>query len=155
MDSEEVCSEEKIEEGEEPRGPLVPLSEAAAVFIRATFGTKVDNTTRVAKAKGRDIPDSQWIRYPKLDPVVLANVSAGARLADRAASRIQHFWLDAVNPLVIILEKAEELELPAEEIHSIQIALRLMGNANSYQSITCRNALTNNAAESPAEITVQ
>ena len=57
-DSEGANSEGEIEEGEEPHGPLVPLSEAAAAFIEATFGAKLDNATRVLKAKGQGIPDS-------------------------------------------------------------------------------------------------
>ena len=119
VESEGADSEGEIEEGEEPHGPLVPLSEAAAAFIEATFGAKLNNATSVSKAKGQGIPDSRWIRCPKLDSVVSANVSAGARSTDRAASRIQLFWLDVVNPLVFVLEKAEKLELPAEVIQAI------------------------------------
>ena len=67
VESEGANSVGEIEEGKELHGLLVPLSEAAAAFIEATFGAKLDNATRVSKAKGQGIPDSQWIRCPKLD----------------------------------------------------------------------------------------
>jgi len=55
--------------------------------------------------------------------VVLTNVPTAARTGDRAASKLQQFWMDAVNPLILILEKAEELELPKEVIGGMQTAL--------------------------------
>lgn len=61
--------------------------------------------------------------------------------ADRSASRLQQFWLDATSLLVNILERAEELYLPPEAIGAIQTALQLMGNANQHNSIAHRNAL--------------
>ena len=48
----------KIKDYDEPRGTLVPLSESAATFLEATFTSKLDNATRVSKAKGHRIPDS-------------------------------------------------------------------------------------------------
>ena len=85
MDDEEAETEE-LEDSDEPHGPLVPLSEAAAAFLETTYGTKLDNATRVSKAKGQGIPDSQWIRCPKLDSVVSPNVLLAAKSANRAAS---------------------------------------------------------------------
>lgn len=75
--------------------------------------------------------------------MVSANIPPAARTADRAASRLQQFWLDAANLLVFILEKAEELALPKEVIGGIQTALQLMGNANFHNSVACRQALMN------------
>jgi len=69
------------------------------------------------------------------------NVSPTARAADRAASKLQQFWLDAANPLVFILEKAEEMDLPKEVIGGIQTALQLMGNANFHNSAAWGQAL--------------
>ena len=73
--------------------------------------------------------------------MVSANASTGARLANRTASRIQQFWLDAVKLLILILENTEELKLPAKVMHSIWIALQLMRNANSHHYTAHRNAL--------------
>ena len=92
------------------------LSDAASAFFEAIFGYKLDNKTRMAKAKAQGTPDSQWIQCTKMDQVVVTNIPPAARTADRLPSRLQQFWLDAVNLLVFILEKAEKLELPKEVI---------------------------------------
>ena len=138
---ESATNEEDLEDGEDAQTPLVMLSEAASAFLEAAFGAKLENKTRVAKAKAQGTPDSRWIRCAKIDPVVMANVPPAARTADRTASRLQQFWLDAANPLMFILEKAEELELPKEVISGIQTALQLMGNANYHHSTSRRQAL--------------
>ena len=78
---------------------------------------------------------------PQVGSGHLFTVSTSARRADRSASRLQQFWLDATNLLVSVLERAEELSLPAEAIAAIQTSLQLMGNANQHSSIARRNAL--------------
>jgi len=125
----------------EPTGQLVNLSEAGAAFLETAFGSKLQNENRKLKATKNGVPDSRWIRCPKIDAVVAANVSPATKKADRAASRLQQFWLDAVIPLVLTLERADELELPAEAISAIQTSLQLMGNANHHTSVSRRNAL--------------
>ena len=95
----------------------------------------------MAKTKGQGTPDSRWFRCVKINPVVTANVPPAARMVDRAASRLQQFWLDAVNPLVLILERAEELEVPKEVIDGVHMALLLPRNAKYHHSTTRRQAL--------------
>lgn len=138
---DETDSEEDIEEPNELETDLVQLSEAASAFIKATFKSKLDNPTRKSKATKFGIPNSQWLRCPKIDFVVFANVSVEARKMDRSASRLQQFWLEATNPLVHALEKAEELQLPLEAIGAIQTLLQLIGNACQHNSIARRNVL--------------
>ena len=141
VEDDEDDSEEETEDVDSQHGPLIPLSEAAAAFLEASFNKKLDNKSRVAKAKANEIPDSRWIRCSQLDPVVSVNLPPTARTADRAASRIQNFWLDAANPLIFILEKAENLEVPTEVITGIQTSLQLMGNANYQHSMDRRHAV--------------
>ena len=141
VDDGDSATDDDPEDCEDLHAPLVPLSEAASAFLEAAFGAKLDNRVRVTKAKAQGTPDSRWIRCAKIDPVVLANVPPAARTTDRAASRLQQFWLDAASPLVILLEKAEELDLPKEAISAIQTALQLMGNANYHHSTSRRQAL--------------
>ena len=120
---------------------LYQLLEAAGAFIEMTFKSKLDNTTRKARATKYGVPESRWLKFSKLDPVISTTVSTSAHQADRSASCLQQFWLDATNPLVSVLERAEELSLPAEAIAAIQTSLQLMGNANQHNSIARRNAL--------------
>ena len=121
LEDDEVISNDKVEDNDASQGPLVPISEAVAAFLEAAFSMKLDNNTRKAKAKADGIPDSCWIQCAKLDSVVSVNVSAAAaRVTDKVSTWIQNFWLDAVTPLIFLLEKAEELELQAEVIVRIQ-----------------------------------
>jgi len=80
----------------------------------------------------KGILDSWWIQCAKLYP---ANLPPETRSADRAACRIQNFWLDTANPLIFLLERAEELNLPPKAIQGIQNSLQLMGNANYQHSM--------------------
>jgi len=61
--------------------------------------------------------------------------------ADRAASCLQKLWLDTANLLVHVLEKAKDLELPAEVIAAIQTSLQLLGNASVHNTIDRRKAM--------------
>ena len=133
--------EDDLDNIEEPAGQLVTLSEAATAFLEASFSSKLSNDNRKAKTNKHGIPDSRWTRCPKIDAMVAANVSPAAKKSDRAASRLQQFWLDATIPLVLLLERAEELGLPNEAITAIQTSLQLMGNANHHNTVSRRNAL--------------
>ena len=130
-----------VEEEGEADSPLVPLSEAANAYLESAFKTKLDNSSRKSKATKFGTPDSRWIRCPKIDAVVIANVAKEAERNDRAASRLQQFWLDAVAPLVMLLERDEELQLPVEAIQMVQTSILLMGNASFHHSTERRRAL--------------
>ena len=140
-DDVEVEDEEADDADIEPTGQLVDLSEAGVAFLETVFGSTLLNDNRKFKATKNRILDSRWIRCFKIEAVVAANVSPSAKKADRTASRLQQFWLDAVIPLVLTLEKEEELELPSEAISVIQTSLWLMGNVDHHTSVTWRNAL--------------
>ena len=120
---------------------MVPMSEEAGAFIETSFNSKLKNTDRTSQAEKYGVPDSRWLKCPELDPVVSSTIPVAARRTDRAASRLHNFWLDEVNPLVYVLERAEELELPAEVIGPIQTSLRLLGNANAHNTVARRKAL--------------
>ena len=99
-DDVEVEDEEPDDADIEPTGQLVDLSEAGAAFLEMAFGSKLLNDNRKLKATKNGILDSHWIRCPKIDVVVAANMSPGAKKADRAASRLQQLWLDGVIPRI-------------------------------------------------------
>ena len=132
-DSESEEEDEDLKPGDTDT-ELYQLSEVAGAFIETTFKSKLDNATRKARATKYGVPESRWLKCPKLDPVISTTVSMSARRADRSASRLQQFWLDATNPLVNVLERAE-LNLLAEAIAAIQTSLQLMGIANQHNSI--------------------
>jgi len=103
VDEEFATDDEEQVDCEDVQASLVSLSEAASAFLEAALGTKLENKTRVAKAKAHGTPDSRWIQCAKMDPVVMVNIPPAAKTPDRVASRLQQFWLDAANSLVFIL----------------------------------------------------
>ena len=117
------------------------MSEAASSSIEASFNAKLKNSDRLSHAEKFGVPDSRWLKCPDLDVVVSSTIPVAACRTDRAASWLQNLWLDAVNLLVYVLEKAEELELPAEVIGPIQTSLQLLGKANSHNTAARRNSL--------------
>ena len=54
---------------------------------------------------------------------------------------LQQFWLDAIAPIVMVLERAKEFSLPPEAITMIQTSLQLIGNANYHHSSEYRKML--------------
>ena len=113
----------------------------ASAFLETAFKSKIDNLARRTKIKKFGIPDSRWTRCPKIDAVVSENISRDAERTDRTTSRLQQFWLDAVAPIVMVLERAEKFSLPPEAINMIQTSIQLMGNANYHHSTERRKAL--------------
>ena len=81
---------------------------------------------------------SSYKKQSKMDVVVVANVSKEAEWNNHAVSQ---FWLDAVAPLVILLERDEVFQLPVETIQMIQTSILLMGNASFHHSTKRRKAL--------------
>ena len=106
LEDDEVIFDDEVENNDTLQGPLVLISQVATAFLEAAFCMKLDNNALRVKAKADGIPDSHWIQCAKLDSVVSANVLVATRETDRASSQIQNFWLDAVNPLIFLLEKA-------------------------------------------------
>ena len=83
---------------------LYQLSEVGRAFIEMTFKLKLENVTRKACAITYGVPDSRWLKCPKLDPIISTTVLMSARPADRSTSRLQQLWLDTTSPLVSVLE---------------------------------------------------
>ena len=77
-------------------------------------------STRKACATKLGVPDSWWLKCPKLDPVFSTTIPVVGCRADQSASCLQQFWLDPVSPLVHILEKAGEQNFLTETIMAIQ-----------------------------------
>ena len=130
-----------VEEDGKADSPLVPLSKVANAYLESAFKSKLDNSSRKSKATKFGTPYSRWIHCPKMDAVVVANVAKETERNDCATSRLQQFWLDAVAPLVMLLERDEELQLPVEAIQMVQTSILLMGNASFCHSTERRRAL--------------
>jgi len=78
--NDEDEEEEIINEGDlELTDQLVTLSEGGTTFLEVAFSTKLKNDSRKSKATKNGIPDSRWTRCPKMDAVVVANISSGMK----------------------------------------------------------------------------
>ena len=73
--TDEEEEDEDVENGElETQQNLYELSEEATAFIETVFVSKLDNATRKARATKFGLPESLWLRCPKLDLVLFHQV---------------------------------------------------------------------------------
>ena len=75
-DDDDDGSNDEMEDDAESE--LYQLSEEAGAFIETAFKSKLDNTTRKARATKFGVPDSRWLKCPKLDPVVSTTIPLAA-----------------------------------------------------------------------------
>ena len=83
--------------------------------MEATFGTKLEYTTRKAKVAKYSTPNSAWLKCPEWSPVVAATLSKEVVKEDKVAFRAQQKWMEAAIPLAACLEKAHEGDFLAAE----------------------------------------
>ena len=82
-DGIEPFSDDDVEDEDDENGDpetqqnLYELSEKAGAFIEMAFVSKVDNATRKARGNKFGLPESRWLRCPRLDPVVSSTVPPG------------------------------------------------------------------------------
>ena len=89
------------------------------------------NSDRRKQVEKFGVPECDFVRCLKLDPMLKSTLPKEAIKADGYLSRLQQFWLDAVAPLVAVMEGAEAGELSVEgAVTAVQSALVLMGNAH-------------------------
>lgn len=112
-------------------GRVVSLSEATKALLETTFSSPMSNSDRKKRVEKFGVPDCEWVRCPKLDPVLKTTLPKEAIKADGYLSRLHQFWLDAVAPLTAMIESADAGKLTvAEAVTAVQSALVLMGNAH-------------------------
>jgi len=138
--------EDPPEDGEintESDGSNFKLSEEGEAFLETACGSRLDYKTRKPKMAKYGIPDTKWITCPSLPPVVEATLPKDAVSKDKTAFRTQEMYMEAMAPLVSLLEQAgasEEFTLK-EAIPMIQSALVLLGDAVQNQSSLRRKEL--------------
>ena len=79
-------------------------------------------------------------KCPKLDRVYLHNLSKDVKDADCNAARLQTFNMDAVAPLVFILEEAQKGTLTSQS--AAKAALLHLGNASAQMAKERRKKVT-------------
>ena len=115
--------------------PLVQVSEGTARAIKTAFKGPLLNTARLQTRKGYSFPDVEDTKCPKLDRVIKQNLSKEVKEADAAAAKLQTLTLDAVAPLVHILEEAQKGTLSIQSAaEAAKSALVLLGNASAHMT---------------------
>ena len=93
---------------------LVEVSDTTAELLKSSFTRSLPNATRLALKKGYAVPKVDATKCPKLDRVMRGNVSKNTKDGDSTATKIQTLMLDAVAPLVHILEEGQKGTLTPE-----------------------------------------
>ena len=87
---------------------VVQVSENTQMAIKTAFGRPIHNAARLQMRKAYPFPMTEDTKCPKLDGVVKQNLTKEIRDADSNVAKLQTLTLDAVAPLVHILEVGPE-----------------------------------------------
>ena len=94
------------DELEDPSRPRLQVSESTAKALKMAFGRPMPNQARLQVRKPFPFPDVEATRCPKLDPVAKQLLQKEQKQADSALAKLQTLVVDAVAPLVHIVEEA-------------------------------------------------
>ena len=115
--------------------PLMPVSENTAKVLKLAFGRPLANQAHLQARKPYQFPTMEASKCPKLDPVAKQLLQIEAKPTDASLAKLQTLVLDAVAPLVSLVEAAETGSLTAGlAAEAAQCALTLLGNASAQMS---------------------
>ena len=124
-----------IPEESDDETEIKKISDTTAKVLRDSFSTAMPNDKRRGVKRKQPVPDSVFIKCPKLDPSIMSKLLKMAKDADRCLARLQTLVLDAANPLVSVPESARKgLLTPKDAAEAAQQSLRLQGNASANTS---------------------
>ena len=93
---------------------FVEVSEETAQVVNVAFKTPLANIARQSLRRQFGVPKLDTTKCPKLDTIIKCNLSKEVKDADSQLARIHTLILDAVAPLVQVLEEAASKILTAE-----------------------------------------
>ena len=132
------------ESGEDPSvRPTIRVSESTAKTLKSAFKKPLSNTTQLQVRKAYAFPNVEDTRCPKLDCAIKQNLKKDVKDTDSNAARLQIFIIDAVTPLVFILEEAQKGTLTSQSAaEAAKAALLLLGNASAQMTKERRQKVT-------------
>ena len=114
---------------------VVQVSENTQKAIKTAFGRPLHNAARLQTRKAYPFPMTEDTKCPKLDGVVKQNLTKEIKDADSNVAKLQTLTLDAVAPLVHILEEAQRGSLTVKTaVDAAGAALALLGNASAHMT---------------------
>ena len=121
------------DEESETASNLVEVSPETSSFLQSCFGKPLNNSARQGLRKTVGVPKVDATKCPKMDCVVKGSVSKETKDADTTLAKMQTLVLDAVAPLVHILESAKNGKLTNDTSEKAsKLALRLLANASAH-----------------------
>jgi hypothetical protein len=115
--------------------PLIQVSDDTTRLIKGTFKKPANNATRLHYRKGFSFPNVEDTKCPKLDPMIKQNLSKEAKDADASVVKLQTLTLDAIAPLVHIVEEAQKGTLSSQKAAiAAKASIALIGNASVQMS---------------------
>ena len=127
--------ETAVAEDDDRSTRLVAESEDTEAVFKSALTQCLPAQMRSKLRREFGMPDICHTKVPKLDPVVKQELPATAKKADGTLAGTQAKILDAVGPMVHLLEEAQKGTLTAEAaVKAAQCALWLLGNAITHIS---------------------
>ena len=122
---------------------LATVSETTASHLKTVYSVPIPYP----------VPRVDHTKCPKLDRVLMSNISKETKDKDNQLAKIQTLFLDAVAPLSHLMELAESKQLsPEVTIEAVKTALALMGNASSHLSKEGRNIVVKDLNKDAASL---
>ena len=141
-DEEKDHEEDDDDASEDDTETFFQVSEAGNAFLETMFGKQMEALSRRKRVQKQGKPDSRWTRCPELDPVVASTLPKDTIKADNKAKRLHTFWLDAVAPIVAVVQDIEDGKVETTEIvKALQTALLFLGNASQHHAVQRRQAI--------------
>ena len=119
---------------------LIQVSESTRRALKTAFEKPLLNAARLQTRRAYPFPMVEDTKCPKLDSVVKQNLAKEIKDSDASVAKLQTLWLDAVAPLVHILEEAQRGTVTAKTAtDEAGAALVLLGNASAHMTCERRN----------------
>ena len=128
-----IEDEEAVDSHDEVR--LVEVGPRTEEHIKRSF-VSLPNSDRRQLWNGFALPKVAVTKMPSLDPVMAAQCSKSTKANDKVLARLQALTLDAVGPLMSILEKlnSSDAKIDADEVgYAVESAVMLLGNASALR----------------------
>ena len=88
--------------------PIISMSETTAKTLKSAFKKPLSNTARLQVRKLHGFPNVEDTKHPKLDRVIKQNLAKDVKDTNSNVGRLQTLNLDAIAPLVFVLEEAQK-----------------------------------------------
>jgi len=112
----------------ESDGSSFKLLEEGEAFPETACGSRLDYKSRKPKIAKYSVPDTKWTICPSLPPVVEATLPKDAVKDDEVAFRTQEMYMEAMVPLVSLLDQTDRENFTLKEaIPMIKSAIVLLG----------------------------